>query len=444
MCLGYCFIMVVLAFLRRWFAPRRISPWLVLLASRMTFAHDDHTRHPQHDPAYTLYLDLEQAIALAAKHGPQGTSARAPRQTASQLSDVARPFVTQLPYVQTQLGPRRSRGTTSPEFIVEVSQPFTWGDTSGVQKRVARAALRSVDATTRSAELQDAERAATAWVELALADHLLTLRKEFSEQSRKLLELAKARVAAGEAQPLEVALAESDLADANSAILTAEALHFAAELDLAHAIGQPGSHIDVNGTLEPPADADANGDGDDAVHPAVLAAESRATLATEQIEYAKLQQAPTLALGVQYQREGTGDQVLTAVATLPLPVAKPWAFQQTQQRLAADTARAEAKYVRSLQDKSKANARHELAHSRAQYEQLEQHALPPLREAYRIAMLRYTHGETDFTNVSLIRQRLIQTEERLIEALADVHLARVRWLTTTDRLLRSNPRMPAP
>lgn len=434
--------MVVLAVLRRWLAPRRISPWLLLLASRPVLAHEDHTQHPQHDPAGTLYLDLEQAIALAAKQGPQGTNARAPRQTASQLSEAAHPFVTQLPYIQTQVGPRRFRGTTSPEFIVEVSQPFTWGDTSGVQKRVARATLRSVDATARSAQLQDAESAATAWVELALADHLLTLRKQFSEQSQKLLELAKARVSAGEAQPLEVALAESDLATANAALLTAEALHFAAEIELAHAIGKPETHIDVTGHLDPLA-VEATG-GDDAVHPAVLAAESRATLATEQIEYAKLQQAPTLALGVQYQREGTGDQVLTAVATLPLPIAKPWAFQQTQQRLAADTARAEAKYLRSLHDKSKANARHELTHSRAQYEQLAQLALPPLREAHRIATLRFAHGETDFTQVSLIRQRLIQTEERLIEALADVHLARVRWLATTNRLLESKPRTPAP
>jgi outer membrane protein TolC len=434
--------MVVLAVLRRWLGPRRISPWLLLLANGTAWGHGDHTQHPEHDQAETLYLNLEQAIALAAKQGPEGTTARAPRRTATQLADAAQPFVTQLPYVQTQVGPRRRQGELSPELIVGVNQPFTWGDVSGVQKRIARATVRSFDATSRSAQLRDAERAATAWVELALADHLLALRKQFSEQSEKLLDLAKARVAAGEAQPLEVALAESDLATANAAILTAEALHFGAELELAHAIGQPGTHIDVTGSLEPIA-LEMNDDGD-AVHPAVLDAETRAALATEQIEYAKLQQAPTFALGIQYQREGTGEEILTAVATLPLPVARPWTFQQTQQRLAADTARAEAKYVRAVQDKSKANARHELAHSRAQYEQLEQQALPPLREAHRIAMLRYTHGETDFTQVSLVRQRLIQTEERLIEALADVHLARLRWLATTGKLLTSNSRTPAP
>lgn len=416
---------------------RRLAPCCLVLfshplAPRPAFAHEDHTAHPAHAAPETLFVSLSQAIAMGARNGPDVQRSKAPRGSAAALREVAAPFVTQLPYVQTQLGPRLSRGAYSPEVIVSVNQPFTIGDTAGIQKRVARATLEAVDATTRSAELTDAQRAAEAWILLALADRVLDLRKQFTEQATSLVTLARARVTAGEANPLELALAEGELSDAQSLVIDAEGLHYAAELELSYAIGKPGSHVDVSGGLTAP--ETPNLDAKPSPHPSVVAAESRAALAVEQIEYAKLQQAPTLALGVQYQREGTGDQILTAIATIPLTVAEPWAFQQTQQRVSADTARAEVNHARSLNAKERSNARHETHHTQSQYEHLERAALPPLREAHRLALLRYTAGETDFSEVSLIRQRLLRAEERLAEALARVQQAHVQWQAVTGTL----------
>lgn len=425
---------------------RRAAPWCMLLLSRGAFAHANHTEHPSHAQSSSVLLSLDQAIALGAENGPEVTKAKATHAAARELGNVAAPLFTQLPYVQTQVGPRLSRGVWSPEVIVSVNQPFTLGDTAGVQKRVARATSHWVHATTRSAELWDARRAADAWITVALADRVLQLRREFSEQATSLVALAKARVAAGEAQPVELALAESELSDALSMVIDAEGLHYSAELDLAYAIGQPSAHVDASEALTLPrseraAEVAPNAAQSRSVtHPDVATAETRAELAFQQVEYAKLQQAPTLALGVQYQREGTGDQIVTAIATVPLPVARPWAFQQTQQRVAADAARAEVAQVRVASEKALRNARHEVHHTRTQYDHLASSALPPLREAHRLATLRYTHGETDFAAVSLVRQRLLRTEERVAEALALVQRADVEWRALTGILLARESR----
>lgn len=416
------------------------SRWLCLvpcisLASGGARAHTDHGRHPQHATGTTL-VTFAQAVSLGAQKGPDSNKAKAALAATSDLQDAA-PSVAQLPFVQTQVGPRLSASNVAPEVILSVAQPFAWSDAAGVQKRVAHATQRLAATATRGAELSDAERAAHAWLDLALADEVLERRRESATSAASLLAIAQARVATGEAQPIELALAKSELADALASVMSAEGLHATAELDLAYALGLPPStHVDVDERLSPMPAFTSNVTA--GVHPAVLAAEDRWQLTQEQIGYAKVQQAPIVTLGVQYQREGTGDQILTAVATIPIPVARPWAFQEAQQRLSAEVARAEVNYVRTLNALETSRAEHEQAHTRSQYDHLQQAALPPLREAHRLALARFTSGATDFSELSLIRQRLLRAEEQLAQALANVHHARVRTLAAHGKLTASD------
>lgn len=406
---------------------------------RLAQGHDKHTQHPPHKDAVTL-LTLEQAVSLGFRQGPEGSRAKTPLAAVREMTRTAAPTLGQLPYVQAQLGPRLSPGGhVTPELIVSVAQPFTLYSASRVQTRVAEATSKSLAADTKNAQLVDAERAAHAWLDLALADEVLRLRQDFVAQADRLLGHAQARVAAGEGQPLEVALAQSDLADASSLVIDAEGAHNTAELGLAYALGMaPGAHVDVDGRLPPAIEAPPIESGQ--VHPSILAAESRKELALEQVNYVKVQQSPLVALGVQYQREGTGDQVLTAIATIPLPVARPWAFQEAQQRVAADQARADENFLRDHNAVETAHAHHETAHSLSQLAHLEQAALPPLREAHRLALVRYSNGAAEFTEVSLVRQRLLRAEEQLAQALANTHHARVRFLAATGCLSLSNLR----
>lgn len=389
-------------------------------------------------------VSLQHAISLGAKHGPRVRRASAAQPAARMMADVSSPALSQLPYIQAQLGPRRSRGALSPEVIVEVTQPFALWSTGSIQRGIARATRAAVASELENAELDDAERAAHAWVELALAEVVLRLRQEFLTATQVLNDLARARLEAGDAEPVDAALASSELAEARSMAVDAEGERLDAQLTLSHSLGlAPNEQVGVDGSLPAPPPYELQSDRSAmpaATHPAVVAAERRAELALSEVEQSKLQQAPTVAFGVQYQREGTGDQVLTAVATVPLPVARPWEFQQSQKYVEVERARAEARYVRAETALELARARREVERARGQFALLSDSALPSLREAHRLALLRYTHGATDFVQVSMLRQRLLRMEEQAAAALADVHHAHLRFLAASGTLHEAGSR----
>lgn len=391
----------------------------------------DHERHVVHEA--NLRVTLEQAMALAAERGPETARTSAVRRAAEDVLANASPVVAQLPYVQTQLGPRFTQGKSRPEVIVSATQPFVWGDVSGVQRRVAQATQRVVNTAIESAQWSDAERAAHAWIDLALANRVLSLRQAFVQRARALVILAEARVAAGQAEPLEQALAQSELSEGEELVIEAEGALFAAEVELGYAIGaRSNTVVHIDGELELPEMPER---GDKRAHPEVAAAESRFELAHEQVAYAEVQQSPVVSLGLQYQREGTGEQIITAVATIPLPVASPWAFQRSQQRLASEGARAEAAHTQKVLNKELMLAKHEASHARSRYTHLLERALPPQREALRLARVRYEVGESDLTMVTIVQQRVLRAEEQLAQALADVNHTHVRLQAAQGSLL---------
>jgi outer membrane protein TolC len=143
---------------------------------------------------------------------------------------------------------------------------------------------------------------------------------------------------------------------------------------------------------------------------------------------------PNLGFGVQYVREGRGDQVVSAIVSLPLPLGKPWRFEAA--RLEADHAAIQAMASRTKRQllNELTLTEHELSHTREFHEHLQQNTLPPLREALRVEMSRYSAGATDLSRVIWLRQRLLAAEEQLVKARADASRARIRWLSSTGKL----------
>src|SRR5690606_39686880 len=126
--------------------------------------------------------------------------------------------------------------------------------------------------------------------------------------------------------------------------------------------------------------------------------------------------------------------------TVQLPVASTWVFKQSQKYVEVERARAEARYVRAETALELARARREVERARGQFALLSDSALPSLREAHRLALLRYTHGATDFVQVSMLRQRLLRMEEQAAAALADVHHAHLRFLAASGTLHEAGSR----
>lgn len=405
-----------------------------LLLPGRAVAQDAHPAHPQ-DGRQVVYLSFEEALKRGALLGPDVIVATAPRASANEAVRYSKPLLTQVPVVQAQVGPRFSSGTTTPELVVSVSQPVPLANTGRAQQRWARAELTAVEKDVELSALDSAERAGQAWIGLAHAEELLKLRKEAQEQAERHLRIVESRTQVGVIDRSELALAQSELASARSLLLDAEAQHYLSAHELSYLTGLAmNQRADVRTHLSGVPHVESAPIRVPAGHPAVAAAEARADASKQGIDYAKSQHVPTIAVGVQYQREGTGDQVVTGVFTVPLALWKPWRFQEARQRTQYDQDRAKAKRVEQELKREIERALHEREHASLQYELLRTAAVPPRKDALGIALAKFEAGEVDFLHVTWAKRELLGAQERVVAALADVHRAHLHLLRCTGGL----------
>lgn len=398
-------------------------------------AQEGHQAHPE-DGREVVYLSFEQALRRGAEFGPDVTEAKAPRASANEAVRRAHPLFSQVPVVQGQLGPRVSSGRTTPELIVSISQPIPLMNTGKVQENLARAERSSVEKNIDLASLDSAERAGHAWINLAYSEELLQLRAQANEQAELYLRVVESRAKVGEIDQGDLALAQSELASMQALVLQAEGEHFLAASELSYVAGLSESQrADVKTVLSDlPILQETPQKAVQSSHPALVSAEALVEASKQAVGYAKSQQIPALSFGVQYQREGTGDQILTGTFTVPIPLWKPWHFQEARQRVHYDQQRAQAQRVKTELALEMERSEHEYTHATAHYELIKSRAIPPRKESLRIAMAKFEAGETDFLRVSWARRELLTVEEQMAAALAALHRARLHLLRSTGTL----------
>ena len=150
---------------------------------------------------------------------------------------------------------------------------------------------------------------------------------------------------------------------------------------------------------------------------------------------------PTITVGGAYLHEGTGDQVWTAIVGIPLPFVNPAAYETARQRAIAMTAEAQIERVQAEMMRDIHLAIHDHEHWREVRDALRDQAVPPMKEALRLARVSYEAGTQDLSLVLLARQRLVGVEEMLARAAGEVQRADLRLQRATGALLAPS-RMP--
>ncbi len=418
--------------------------WASFVFAEMSEPKPTHSGHPE-ESEQVVYLSFEQALRRGGSIGPEVALARASSEALKEAVRESNPIFTQLPVLQTQLGPRFTGGQIKPDIIVSLSQPIALTRKGAIQEQLARAEQDVGKKGVQWSALQGAEQAGQAWIELALSEELLEIRKHSVEQAKLNLKLVESRVRVGESDQAERALAQSEVASAQSLVLDAEGRHFEAASLLAFLTSLPGEkRAEVRARLSRPVETSAvegeGGRGSSEAssrvesHPYVQMAEAEAKVSKASIAYTKTQQAPMMAVGVQYQREGTGDHIITGVLTLPLPIGTPWSYQQARKRARYDQDKARAELVKRRQRQELIQARHERLHARAQYDLLLASLLPPKEEAVRLAQIKFKAGESNFMRLTIAQRELLAARERLACALADVYRAQLRYEQSSGTL----------
>jgi outer membrane protein, heavy metal efflux system len=342
------------------------------------------------------------------------------------------------PVLSAQVGPRATNGSVTPELIVGVSQPLSTGGQRQAQGDVARREIVLVDATVEVERAEAALQAGLAWIDLALSDRVLALRQDAMVEAERLATLTETRVRLGESEALDLAIARGHWATFRASTIDAEGMHFAAAAELSLALGRESISLEPSGGLpEAPEPIPASETAEGASYRRFVAEKE---LIESKARLSRAGQAPTYAVGVQYQREGTGDQIFTGTFSVPLMPRLPGRFQETALRAEAEGRAEEARLALYRAKLLQKQAQHEEEHARVALQTLVELALPERKKALEIVRAKYELGSIDLTRVALHRQELLATEEGVAVALANLHRARLSRLRASGKLLQEAAR----
>jgi outer membrane protein TolC len=372
---------------------------------------------------------MAKAASMARSRGPDVRVASASKAALGEVRSAANTLVPTPPRVALTGGVRHSVTGETPELGVSVVQDLPLAGVGGARRELATNLIDAQAADVKHATRSASARAALAWIDLANAQRVFALRSEAKAHADSLARIAEARVKSGAGDPIERALAASEAADARASVLEAEGRVVEASNALRTATG-----------IDPDASVIADGDptalypdtideaavvaraSNDPVAVAPLEARLKATYSEERLARAVF--APPLGLGINWLREGTGDHVVTAVVSIPLPFVHPGAFDAARQRAAAATLTAEVTRRRDEVARAARLAVHEHEHARELSVALDA-AVAPSRDAVRLATAAWTAGTVDLSRVLQARSRALAVDERKVAALADVARADV-------------------
>ncbi len=386
--------------------------------------------------AAPVSMDLNEAMRRA----EQAASALGPKRaavgSAQGLRRAADQRLSQPPRIEVEIGPRfrADPSRIGVDATLGLWQDLPLGGVGAARQRWARAASGEADARLRVGVHDVRAEAALSWVDLRLARELEQKRRESLEHALTIAKIAGARVRAGSAPPSEETTAKALAGRARIDVIEAEGRAHVAEVALGHLTGIRGRSIDAAGPLalaDRPMDlapllARARG-----AQPDVLAAEAAAERLDRSIEVTRAAGVSSLSIGPSVTREGTGDWLVLARASFPLPLVNPAALDTARARSDAAVQRAEVRHVRVSLEREIDLAVHERQHAREIRDALRETVILPTREALRQSLAQYEAGSTDAALVLAARRELLLAEERWAEAAAEVRRADIRLLRLT-------------
>jgi len=309
-------------------------------------------------------------------------------------------------------------GFDQTETTVSFAQTFQLGGKRQKRQRAAQALAVLGDAECRAILRETELEAAITFYELQAAQQLAELADESANLATALDEAVSKRVEAGAAAPPELSRTRADAAALQAVALAAHADVDQRRYDLAALWGS------AEPVFAPPLPASERvlnaseiGQGDVTLHPAIAAAEARATAQDAQQSATRAAGVPdvTISAGVR-QFEETGDNAFLVGVSVPIPL-----FDRNRDAARAAGYRASAERVGAVATEARLRSRQQAAAAQARASQqrlslLKQKALPAARSAYDATVQGYTAGRFDLTTTLDARKGLIEAGVAVIDA----------------------------
>jgi cobalt-zinc-cadmium efflux system outer membrane protein len=368
-------------------------------------------------------LTLEQALALAEQRQPELAAAQAAVEAAEGRVQQAGAWPNPELVAGAQQLPLDRNASNQREYVAGVAQTVPLGGRLG-KAREAEALEREVRA--RGLEVAHRElrkRVHQAFATALYQEQAFQIQDQAARLATRLVDLARARVTAGDAGPEELARAEMEAARAKAEARRSQSLDEQARRALAVAIGD--ASLDVQslaGSLEaafalPALEAVA---ADLSAQPEVRQAEAGRRASAARLDLAQAERIPDLKVEALYHRlAGPKENTFDLGVSVPLPL-----FNRGQGRVREARAEAAAADARARQTRNEASLRlHEasaqlttaLANARA----FKAEVLPRADTVLKAAEARHAAGDIALAELLPVRRDRAGVQLAYLEALRD-------------------------
>ena len=378
-------------------------------------------------------ITLERALALAGATVPSVEASSAAMRAAEAQRRIAglRPNPSINVETENVIGTGPYSGISSAETTVGMSVPLELGGKRAARIGVADAqtARARLDVTSAHADLT--LRVTQAFNEAVASERRLVIAREQMGIAEEGLRVARVRVRAGKASPIEEQRAEVARVNSANAVDRAQRSASLARSNLGRLIGRTPGSLDtswfdgVDG-LDPHTPASLEGTL------ALAIAEADAATATAQVRLARSRRVPDLTLSAGTRRlEATNDVAAVFGVSLPLPV-----FNNGRADVeAASAQRAQAvalgRMARLDAEQAIASAETDVANAHASARTATGPALAAAQEAARIARIGYREGKFGQLDLLEAERTLAETRVAAIDALSAYHDAKARLARLT-------------
>lgn len=383
-------------------------------------------------------FSLGQALAEAEKHAPARDEAEASLRAAqaARAGAALRPNPSLSVEVANVIGTGPYSGTAESEVTIGVELPLERGG-----KRAARIAV--ADAESSAAHIAAAISMANlraeitqAYTDTVAAERRLANAQEQYAIASEALRVAKVRVRAGNASPLEAQRADVIQIQAHTNRVQQERLLTTARDQLGRLVGRP-----VNGPLDSAWFAQIEGSmGPNSIQPAstlaLAAAQAEMIAANARVRLADSQRIPNISINAGARRfQNSGDMAATVGLSIPLQIFNTGRPALDQARALRDRAAAQERAALLRAHRDIAAAQTALSNAADRAFAASGPALAAAEEAARIARIGYREGKFGQLDLIDANSTLADTQAAAIDALADYHAAKAELVRLTTPLV---------
>lgn len=368
-------------------------------------------------------VTLKQLLAHADRHAPQLRVTQTRWRAVDAERDTAAALLGEDPELQLTAGPRYAHGGGRDyDVILTLSQPIEVAGQRSSRLTVAAAKGRRWSAGLEAERSELRRQISVTYADAALARTKLEIQQQLQELALDQLQQARQRQAAGDVGAVDVTLAELDAARAAEERVQAEQEYRSLRLELCELSGWPLAQPPRPVAALPAGairDRVSEASRDAGEHPDVLAANAAVQEAAAQVELARREAVPDLALGVTAAREGApaggpAQYLLLGTLAVELPLWQPSGRAQAEAE--RDIARAERDATAHAVRARLARARQAVRSAAARVLLVEG---APIGAARRDLVRRaYAAGELDPEAYASAMTRLLEAELAQAEAVA--------------------------